>query len=103
MKKANVHRDHCRGRGRGHVFAAFAATSAGTPAKVESLTCDVDGGWVMSSILEKTSTANYMPNNGPSGTLYRNHSKAWCGHRHTSNAVIIWDVIAPTSDVAQAP
>jgi len=83
-------------------FAAFAATSAGTAGvKVGVLTCDVDGGWGYVVGSSKDIHCNYMPNNGRPEHYTGTISKLGVDIGHTSNGVIIWDVIAPTSDVAQ--
>ncbi len=78
-------------------FAAASAETAGV--KVGVLTCDVDSGWGYVLGSSKDVHCNYMPNVGRPEHYTGTISKLGVDIGHTSNGVIIWDVIAPTSDV----
>ena len=76
---------------------AASADAAGVKAGV--LTCDVDGGWGYVLASSKGVHCNYMPNSGQLERYAGTISKLGVDIGHTSKGVVVWDVLAPSSDV----
>lgn len=82
----------------GTSMSAALADSVGVKAGV--LTCDVDGGWGYVLASSKDVHCNYMPNSGRLERYTGTISKLGVDIGHTSGGVIVWDVIAPSTDVS---
>jgi len=78
-----------------------AAMAAQGGVKVGVLTCHVDGGWGYVVGSSKDMTCNYHPNHGEDDRYVGNMSKFGVDIGYTSSGTLVWDVIAPTSDVRQ--
>ncbi|MDE2111643.1 MAG: DUF992 domain-containing protein [Alphaproteobacteria bacterium] len=87
--------------------AALAGTlMAGTPAlaaphgvKVGILTCQVHSGWGLVVGSSKKIACNYKPNKGEDDHYSGSISKFGVDVGYTGKGVIVWDVVAPSSDV----
>jgi hypothetical protein len=85
--------------------AAFAVGAGlGAPAeaagiKVGVLSCNVDGGWGYVLGSSKDIRCNYVPNGGRGEHYAGSISKIGVDIGYTSGGVIIWNVIAPSSDM----
>src|SRR3954466_3155834 len=81
----------------GSWLAAAPAEAAGV--KVGVLTCNVDGGWGFILGSSKEIRCNYVPNKG-NGEHYRGSiSKVGVDIGFTKGGVLVWSVIAPSSDM----
>src|SRR5580765_858872 len=78
-------------------LAAIPAEAAGV--KVGVLTCNVDSGWGYILGSSKEIRCNYAPNDGYGEHYVGTISKIGVDLGYTSGGVIIWDVVAPTSDL----
>jgi hypothetical protein len=67
--------------------------------KVGVLTCNVDGGWGYILGSSKGISCNYVPNDGYGEHYFGTVSKIGVDLGYTSGGVIVWDVVAPTSDL----
>jgi len=76
---------------------AVPAQAAGV--KVGVLTCNVDSGWGYILGSSKDIRCNYVPNNGFGEHYYGNIAKVGVDVGYTKGGVIIWDVVAPSSDM----
>jgi len=78
--------------------ASFApAQAAGV--KVGVLTCNVDSGWGYILGSSKEVRCNYVPNRGLGEHYVGSISKVGVDVGYTKGGVLIWDVIAPSSDM----
>ena len=77
-------------------LATTSAEAAGV--KVGVLTCNVDGGWGFIIGSSKAVHCNYVPNDGYGEHYFGDISKIGVDIGYTSGGVIVWDVIAATSD-----
>lgn len=78
--------------------ASFApAQAAGV--KVGVLTCNVDSGWGYILGSSKEVRCNYVPNKGFGEHYVGSISKVGVDVGYTKGGVLIWDVIAPSSDM----
>ena len=89
------------------ILGAFLAAAPAQPAqqtsgvKVGVLTCNVEGGWGFILGSSKEIRCNYVPNRG-GGEHYRGSiSKVGVDIGFTSGGVLIWNVVAPSSDVVR--
>jgi len=78
-------------------LATTSAEAAGV--KVGVLTCNVDGGFGFILGSSKEIRCNYVPNDGYGEHYFGSISKVGVDIGYTAGGVIIWDVIAPTSDL----
>jgi hypothetical protein len=81
-----------------------AATCLAAPAeaagvKVGVLTCNVDSGWGYILGSSKEVRCNYVPNKGFGEHYVGSISKVGVDIGYTKGGVLIWDVIAPSSDM----
>jgi hypothetical protein len=80
-------------------LAAVPAEAAGAGVKVGVLTCNVEGGWGYILGSSKDIRCNYVPNKG-NGEHYRGSiSKVGVDIGFTKGGVLVWNVIAPASDM----
>jgi hypothetical protein len=84
------------------VFAASAwlavpAQAAGV--KIGVLTCNVDSGWGYILGSSKDVRCNYVPNKGFGEHYVGSISKVGVDIGYTKGGVLIWDVVAPASDM----
>jgi hypothetical protein len=78
--------------------ASFApAQAAGV--KVGVLTCNVDSGWGFILGSSKEVRCNYVPNRGIGEHYVGSISKVGVDIGYTKGGVLIWDVLAPASDM----
>lgn len=79
---------------------AFAAPAFASPngVKVGILTCQVDSGWGYVVGSSKDIACNYHPNHGEVDRYVGSISKFGVDIGYTDHGVIVWDVVAPTSD-----
>jgi outer membrane protein OmpA-like peptidoglycan-associated protein len=63
------------------------------------LTCNVDGGWGYVLGSSKDLRCRYHPNHGDDDRYVGSISKIGVDIGYTSSATIVWDVVAPTSDM----
>jgi len=78
--------------------ASFApAQAAGV--KVGVLTCNVDSGWGFILGSSKEVRCNYVPNKGFGEHYVGSISKVGVDVGYTKGGVLIWDVVAPSSDM----
>ncbi len=79
----------------------FAAPAGAAPAgvKVGILTCHVDSGWGFVLGSSKDMQCDYRPDRGEPDHYVGTMSKFGVDIGYTRGAEIVWDVIAPTSDV----
>jgi hypothetical protein len=78
-------------------LATTSAEAAGV--KIGVLTCNVDGGWGYVLGSSKEIHCNYVPNEGRGEHYFGDISKIGVDIGYTSGGIIVWDVIAPTSDL----
>ena len=78
-------------------LAAIPAEAAGV--KVGILTRNVDGGWGYILGSSKEIRCNYVPNDGYGEHYLGTFSKIGVDLGYTSGGVIVWNVVAPTSDL----
>ena len=85
------------------VLGALSSAALAAPGgvKVGVLTCHVDSGWGYVVGSSKDMTCNYHPNHGEDDRYIGNMSKFGVDIGYTSSGTLVWDVIAPTSDVRQ--
>ncbi len=67
--------------------------------KVGVLTCDIESGWGYILGSSKDMTCDYHPNHGEDDRYVGTMSKFGVDIGYTSSGTLVWDVIAPTSDV----
>ena len=92
---------------KNRVFAAaLMATAMAVPAaaaphgiKIGVLNCSVESGWGYVLGSSKDMTCNYHPNHGEDDRYVGSISKFGIDIGYTSSATLVWDVIAPTSDM----
>jgi len=79
---------------------AFAMPAQASPngVKVGILTCQVDSGWGYVVGSSKDIACNYRPNHGEVDRYVGSMSKFGVDIGYTDHGVIVWDVVAPTSD-----
>ena len=79
---------------------AFSAPALASPngVKVGVLTCQVASGWGYVLGSSKDIDCNYRPNQGESDRYTGSISKFGVDIGYTDHGVIVWDVVAPTSD-----
>ena len=78
-------------------LAAAPAQAAGV--KVGVLTCNVDSGWGYILGSSKEIHCSYIPNNGHGEHYVGSISKIGVDIGYTDGGVIIWDVVAPSSEM----
>ena len=80
---------------------AFAAAPAGAAGgvKVGVLTCNVASGWGYILGSSKEVNCNYVPNGGHGQHYIGDISKVGVDIGYTRGGVLIWNVVAPTSDL----
>jgi hypothetical protein len=80
---------------------ALATQAQAGPAgvKVGLLTCHVESGWGYVVGSSKDMHCNYRPNNGEVDRYEGSISKFGVDIGYTDSAIIVWDVVAPSSDV----
>ena len=78
---------------------AFAAPAQAAGVKVGVLTCNVESGWGYILGSSKDIRCNYVPNSGLGEHYYGNIAKVGVDIGFTKGGVLIWSVIAPTSDL----
>jgi hypothetical protein len=78
---------------------AFAAPAQAAGVKVGVLTCNVDSGWGYILGSSKDIRCNYVPNSGFGEHYYGNIAKVGVDIGYTKGGVLIWSVIAPSSDL----
>ena len=78
---------------------AFFAPAQAAGVKVGVLTCNVDSGWGYILGSSKDLHCNYVPNNGFGEHYYGNIAKVGVDIGYTKGGVLIWTVIAPSSDM----
>jgi hypothetical protein len=81
----------------GALFVAPPAEAAGV--KVGVLTCNVDGGWGYILGSSKEIRCNYVPNKGNGEHYMGSISKVGVDIGFTKGGVLVWNVIAPASDM----
>jgi len=79
---------------------AFASPALASPdgVKVGILTCQVESGWGYVIGSSKNIDCNYRPNHGEADHYTGSISKLGVDIGYTDHGVIVWDVVAPTSD-----
>ena len=78
---------------------AFAAPAQAAGVKVGVLTCNVESGWGYILGSSKDIRCNYVPNSGFGEHSYGNIAKVGVDIGYTKGGVLIWSVIAPSSDL----
>jgi hypothetical protein len=80
---------------------AFATQAQAAPAgvKIGMLTCHVESGWGYVIGSSKDMKCDYEPNHGERDRYVGSISKLGADIGYTSSATIVWDVVAPSSDV----
>jgi hypothetical protein len=80
---------------------ALVGSAAASPngVKVGTLTCHVASGWGFVFGSSKDVNCNYHPGHGTYDHYVGHIDKFGVDVGYTSNAVVIWEVVAPTSDV----
>ena len=81
------------------VIGAFAMPAEAAGVKVGVLTCNVDSGWGYILGSSKDIRCNYVPNAGAGEHYEGSISKVGVDIGYTKGGVLIWDVIAPSSDM----
>jgi hypothetical protein len=81
------------------VGALLAAPAQAAGVKVGVLSCNVDSGWGYVLGSSKEIRCNYVPNRGTGEHYFGSISKIGVDIGYTSGGVIIWNVIAPASDL----
>lgn len=78
----------------------FAANANAAPegVKVGVLTCQVESGWGYVLGSSKNIDCDYHPNQGENDRYVGSMSKLGVDIGYTDHGVIVWDVVAPTSD-----
>jgi hypothetical protein len=79
--------------------SAFLAPAHAAGVKVGVLTCNVDSGWGYILGSSKEVRCNYVPNKGFGEHYEGSISKVGVDIGYTKGGVLIWDVIAPSSDL----
>jgi len=79
---------------------AFASSASAAPegVKVGILTCQVESGWGYVLGSSKNIDCSYRPNHGEADRYTGSISKFGVDIGYTDHGVIVWDVVAPTSD-----
>jgi uncharacterized protein DUF992 len=84
----------------GAIAFAGAAQAAPHGVKVGSLTCDVDSGWGFIIGSSKDLRCTFHPSRAPDGEHYEGTiNKFGVDIGYTGGGVIIWEVVAPSSDL----
>jgi hypothetical protein len=78
---------------------AGAAQAAPYGVKVGVLTCHVESGWGYVVGSSKDMHCDYNPNHGETDRYVGSISKFGVDIGYTNGAVIVWDVVAPSSDI----
>ena len=78
-------------------WLAMPAQAAGV--KIGVLTCNVDSGWGYILGSSKDVRCNYVPNKGFGEHYIGSISKVGVDIGYTKGGVLIWDVVAPASDM----
>ena len=81
----------------GSWLAAAPAEAAGV--KVGVLTCNVEGGWGFILGSSKEIRCNYVPNKGLGEHYKGSISKVGVDIGYTKGGVLVWSVVAPSSDM----
>jgi hypothetical protein len=79
--------------------SALFAPAQAAGVKVGVLTCNVDSGWGYILGSSKDVRCNYVPNKGFGEHYEGSISKVGVDIGYTKGGVLIWDVIAPSSDM----
>ena len=79
--------------------AYFAAPAEAAGIKVGVLTCNVQGGWGFILGSSKEVNCSFVPNKGYGEHYVGDISKIGVDIGYTRGGVLIWDVIAPSSDM----
>ena len=79
--------------------SALFAPAQAAGVKVGVLTCNVDSGWGYILGSSKEVRCNYVPNKGFGEHYEGSISKVGVDVGYTKGGVLIWDVIAPSSDM----
>ena len=77
-----------------------AAAQEGAGVKVGVLTCNVEGGWGYVLGSSREVNCNFVPSDGISERYVGDISRVGVDVGYTQGGVLIWDVIAPTADLA---
>ncbi len=80
-------------------MSAFAMPASAAGVKVGVLTCNVDSGWGYILGSSKDIRCNYVPNGGAGEHYDGNVAKVGIDIGFTKGGVLIWNVIAPASDL----
>src|SRR5262252_3674971 len=83
----------------GPLALATQAQAAPAGVKVGILTCHVESGWGYIVGSSKDMHCNYQPNQGEPDRYEGSISKLGVDIGYSSSAVIVWDVVAPSSDI----
>lgn len=75
------------------------AQDAPAGVKVGVLTCNVEGGWGYVLGSARDVNCNFVPSDGVSERYIGNISRVGVDVGYTQGGVLIWDVVAPTSDL----
>ncbi len=94
---------------RKSLMAAAAAAVLAVPAsaaphgvKIGQLLCHVDGGWGYVLGSSKDLRCSYHPNHGSDDFYVGSITKIGLDIGYTSSGTLVWDVVAPTSDMRHA-
>lgn len=79
--------------------ASIAAPAQAAGVKVGVLTCNVESGWGYVLGSSKDIRCNYIPNKGAGEHYSGSISKVGVDIGYTKGGVIIWNVVAPSSDM----
>ena len=79
--------------------AWLAAPAEAAGVKIGVLTCNVDSGWGYVLGSSKDLRCNYVPNKGFGEHYNGSISKVGVDIGYTKGGVLIWDVVAPSSDM----
>ncbi|HEY4263825.1 MAG TPA: DUF992 domain-containing protein [Micropepsaceae bacterium] len=79
--------------------ASWLAPAQAAGVKIGVLTCNVDSGWGYILGSSKDVRCNYVPNKGFGEHYVGSVSKVGVDIGYTKGGVLIWDVIAPSSDM----
>jgi hypothetical protein len=80
-------------------LSAFAMPAHAAGVKVGVLTCNVEGGWGYILGSSKDIRCNYVPNGGAGEHYNGDISKVGVDIGFTKGGILVWDVIAPSSDL----
>jgi hypothetical protein len=80
-------------------MSAFAMPAHAAGVKVGVLTCNVESGWGYILGSSKEIRCNYVPNGGAGEHYNGSISKVGVDIGYTKGGVLVWDVIAPSSDL----